>query len=116
MLADMNTPMAMLVTGFYLGKMNLKLQKGDGYIFLGILFRLLIIPFSVLGILYACGVKGFLLVACMIPVCAPTASNTSLFAVLFGQDEVYASRMVSLCTLFSIFTMPLVVAMAQLTM
>ncbi len=116
MLADMNTPMAMLVTGFYLGKMTLKLQKGDGYIFLGIVFRLLIIPFSVLGILYAFGVRGFLLVACMIPICAPTASNTSLFAVLFGQDEVYASRMVSLCTLFSIITMPLVVAVAQLTM
>ncbi len=94
MLADMNTPMAMLVTGFYLGKMTLKLQKGDGYIALGVILRLLVIPFSVMGILYALGVRGFVLVACMVPVCAPSASNTSLFAVLFGQDEVYASRMV----------------------
>lgn len=116
MLADMNTPMAMLVTGFYLGKMNLKWQKGDGYITLGILLRLVVIPFSVMGILCACGVRGFVLVACMVPVCAPSASNTSLFAVLFGQDEVYASRMVSLCTLCSILTMPFVVAIAQLTM
>lgn len=115
MLSNMNTPTAMLVTGFYLGKMTLKLQKGDGYIFTGILLRLLVIPFMVLGILYAFGVRGFVLVACMVPVCAPSASNTSLFAVLFGQDEVYASRMVSLCTLFSIITMPLVVAVAQLT-
>ncbi len=116
MLSNMNTPMAMLVTGFYLGKMTLKIQKGDGYILLGVILRLLVIPFSVLGILYLLNVQGFLLVACMIPICAPTASNTSLFAVLFGQDEVYASRMVSLCTLFSIVTMPLVVAVAQTTM
>lgn len=115
MLSNMNTPMAMLVTGFYLGKMTLKLQKGDGYILLGTFLRLLVIPFMVMGILYSLKVRGFLLVACMIPICAPTASNTSLFAVLFGQDEVYASRMVSLCTLCSIITMPLVVAVAQLT-
>lgn len=116
MLSNMNTPMAMLVTGFYLGKMTLKIQKGDGAILLGTFLRLLVIPLLVLGILYLCGVRGFLLVACMIPICAPTASNTSLFAVLFNQDEVYASRMVSLCTLCSIVTMPLVVAIAQLTM
>lgn len=115
MLADLNTPIAMLITGYYLSKMTFRLQPGDGQILLATLLRLVCIPILVFGVLYGIGLRGFLLTACIIPVCAPTASNTSLFAVLFHADEVYASRLVSLCTLCSIVTMPVLIALAQST-
>lgn len=115
MLADLNTPLAMLVTGFYLSKMKVRLQKGDGQIMLSTLLRLVVIPLLTMGVLYCMKIRGFLLVACMVPICAPAASNTSLFAVMFDQDEVYASRLISVCTFLSIFTMPVIVAIAQLT-
>ncbi|MBQ6818688.1 MAG: AEC family transporter [Clostridia bacterium] len=115
MLCDLNTPVAMIVTGFYLSKMTLKLQKGDGLLFLGASLRLVIVPMITLGILYLLGIRGNLLVACMIPSCAPSASNTSLFAVMFGGNEIYASRFVSISTILSVITMPFIVALAQLT-
>lgn len=115
MLSNLNTPLAMLVTGYYLSKMTLKVQKGDGRILLASFLRLLVVPMTVMGILYALGLRGFLLIACMVPVCAPSASNTSLFAVMFGEDEIYASRMISICTFCSVLTMPLILALAQMT-
>jgi predicted permease len=115
MLADLNTPVAMVVTGYYLSKMTLKIQKGDGAVFLAASLRLIVIPLLTFGVLYLLGLRGFLLVTCMVPICAPSASNTSLFAVMFGGDEVYASRLVSICTLLSILTMPLIIALAQTT-
>ncbi len=116
MLADLNTPMAMIVTGFYLSKMAMKIQKGDGAIIMASVLRLIVIPLMVIGLLYLIGIRGFLLVACTVPICAPSASNTSLFAVIFHKDQVYASRMMSICTLLSIITMPFVIALAQTTM
>ncbi len=116
MLADLNTPVAMVVTGFYLSKMALKIQKGDGSVLAASALRLILVPSIVFGLLYVLGIRGFLLTACIIPVCAPTASNTSLFAVMFGGDEVYASRLVSICTLLSILTMPFMIAFAQTTL
>jgi predicted permease len=116
MLADLNTPVAMVVTGYYLSKMTLKIQKGDDCLLLAAFLRLVVIPLCTFGVLYLLGLRGFLLTTCMVPVCAPTASNTSLFAVMFGGDQVYASRLVSICTLLSIFTMPLIIALAQTTL
>lgn len=116
MLADLNTPMAMLVTGYYLSKMTLKIEKGDGALLICSLMRLILVPAIMFGLLYAANVRGFLLVACMVPICAPSASNTSLFAVMCGADQIYASRMVSICTLLSVFTMPVIIALAQTTM
>ncbi len=115
MLADLNTPVAMIVTGYYLSQMTLKIQKGDFALLVASAFRLLIVPAMVFALLYGVGIRGFLLVACIIPVCAPSASNTSLFAVMCGADQIYASRLVSICTLLSILTMPLFIALAQMT-
>ncbi len=114
MLADLNTPVAMIVTGYYLGQTALRLQKGDGLILLVSLLRLVVIPLLLLGAMVAAGLRGFLLVACITPACAPSASNTSLFAVKFGADSVCASRLVSVCMVLSVITMPAIIALAQI--
>ncbi len=114
MLCDLNTPLAMIVTGYHLSKMALKIQKGDGNILFASGLRLVVVPLITFGVLYLLGIRGLLLVACMVPVCAPCASNTSLFAVMFGGNEVYASRFVSISTILSILTMPFIIALAQL--
>ena len=115
MLADLNTPVAMVITGFYLSKMTLQIQKGDFALLMASLMRLLLVPAIMLGLMYALQIRGFLLAACIVPICAPSASNTSLFAVMCGSDQIYASRMVSICTLLSVLTMPLLIALAQIT-
>ncbi len=110
MLADCNTPLAMLITGYSLAKMSLKKQPGDGALVASLLLRLLAVPAILLCLLRAAGVTGPLLLACMIPVSAPTASNTALFALLFSADEAYAARLISFSTLCSMLTLPLLLA------
>ena len=114
MLCDLNTPVAMIVTGYHLSNMAIKPQKGDLNLIVGSVLRLLVIPLISFGILYLLNIRGLLLVACIVPICAPSASNTSLFAVMFGGNEGYASRFVSICTVLSIFTMPVMIAVTQM--
>ena len=49
----------------------------------------------------------------MIAVCAPTAALTTMFADKFGQDTEVSVGLVSVSTLFSIVTMPLIVGLTQ---
>lgn len=112
-LAALNTPLAMVIVGFYLSKLKIGSQGGEGKIFLASAIRLVVCPLIVFAGLYLCGVRGTLLSACMIPACAPCAANTSIFAVMFGKDGIFASRLVGICTLLSIVTMPLIIAAAM---
>lgn len=112
-LGDLNTPLAMIVTGFYLAHADLRPRKGDGPLWMVMGLRLLVVPAVSFGILYLLGVRGLPLVACMVPLCAPSASNTTLFAVMFEADKEMSSRMVTQCTLLSILTMPVLISFAR---
>ena len=112
-LADLNTPLAMIITGFYLAASKLKLFAKDIRIIWASLLRLLVVPLLLLALLKVCRVSSALLPILMVPACTPSASVTTLFAVEFGGDEETASRMITISTLLSILTMPLVIALAQ---
>ena len=55
-----------------------------------------------------------LLLACVIPASAPAAATTALFSDRFGQDTGLASSIVTVTTLVSIVTMPLLILVASL--
>lgn len=113
-LNNVNTPLAMIVTGFYLAHADLRPRKGDGPLWAVMALRLLVVPIVSFGLLYLFGVRGLPLVACMVPLCAPCASNTTLFAVMFEADAELSSRMVTQCTLLSIVTMPVLISLARM--
>lgn len=111
-LANLNTPIPMLVIGFYLSQISsLKVLK-DWKLVLGIFLRLVICPLLGLVILYLMGIKGTVLAAMVIAASAPTAANTTMFAGIYDKDTQTAVTMVAISTLFSIVTMPLVVSLA----
>ncbi len=113
-LANMNTPLPMLIIGFYLAGTNLMAALKDTKAYLAIGLRLLIIPLLALGGMWLCGVRGNLLIACTISASAPVAAATTMFSTRFGNDTNLSVNMVSLSTLLSILTMPVTVALAQL--
>ena len=110
----MNTPLAMIVTGFYLAHADLRPRKGDAPLWMVMALRLIVVPGISFGLLYLFGVRGLPLVACMVPLCAPCASNTTLFAVMFDADKELSSRMVTQCTLLSVVTMPVLISLARM--
>ena len=113
-LANLNTPLPMMIIGFYLSKIpTLKVLK-DWKLLLGIITRLVICPLAALVLMYLTGIRDNILPAMVIAVSAPRAANTTMFAAKYEKDTGTAVTMVAMGTLFSILTMPLVVTLAML--
>ena len=108
--ASMNSPLAMLMFGAYLSRTKMQGLLRSKKLFLAMAIKLFALPAVVMAILLLCGVRGDLLNAMLIPAAAPSANNTVVFAARHGRDTGYAAQVVSLLSLLSIVTMPLVIA------
>ena len=109
--AAMNSPLAMLMFGAYLSCTRLKGLLRSKKLFLAMAIKLFAVPAVVMAALLLCGVRGALLNAVMIPAAAPPANNTVVFAARHGRDTGYAAQVVSLLSLLSVVTMPLMIAL-----
>lgn len=113
-LANLNTPIAMLVIGGTLATSDLSGLWRDRTLLAAAAVRLLMIPAVILGILLLFKLDYELLAACLIPASAPTAAACALFATRYKQDAALASHLVALSTLLSIITMPVMIVLGQL--
>lgn len=113
-MAALNTPIAMLIIGYYLANAKLLSMLKDIRSYIAIALRLLVIPLLSLGTMFACGMRGTLLIASIVTTSAPVAAVTTMFATKYNQDTQLSVNLVSLSTLFSILTMPIVVGLAQM--
>ena len=108
-LAAMNTPLGMILTGAYLTKVDFK-KAFKGLSLYGVAFmRLIAIP--IITIILAKVMKLDPVAARATIICAacPTASVTALFAAKYDLDAGYATQLVSVITLMSVITIPIVV-------
>lgn len=112
-MASLNTPLPMIIIGFYLSRTNLLAALKDKRAYAAIVLRLAAIPLLTLFLMFAFGVRGVVLVACVIAASAPVAAATTMFAAKFDRDTSLSVNLVSLSTLFSIVTMPLIVGLSQ---
>ncbi len=112
-MASLNTPLAMIVIGFYLSKSDIVKTFKDKSVYGVALLRLIILPLVSLFTLWLIGIRGPILVALTIGASAPTAAATSMFATKFDTDTNLSVNVVTFTTILSILTMPLIVALAQ---
>ena len=112
--AALNTPVPMLIIGYHLYNSNILHCLKDIKAIIGILLRLLVFPFIALGVMYLCGVRGVMLVSNTICCSAPIAAITTMFSAKFGADTELSVATVSLSTILSLITMPIVITAAQL--
>lgn len=110
--AALNTPLPMLVVGYRLADAKLNIKGFDAWI--SMIIRLVVSPVIMLLGLYLCGIRGAVLVACVIAASAPVAANTTMFSEKFDGDTGLASAIVSLTTLLSVITMPVIVGIATM--
>ena len=113
-LAALNTPLPMIIVGFYLADARLLKAIRDKKAYWCMFLRLIAVPLIALGGLYLCGVRDTLLVSTIIAASAPVAASATMFSTKFDQDVELSVNLVSLSTLFSIVTMPLLVSVAQI--
>ncbi len=111
-LACLNTPLPMLIIGYYLAGANIKEALRDRSSYVTIVLRLAVIPLITLGMLWLCGMRGTLLVSAVIGASAPVATATTMFAAKFDRSPALSVNLVVLSTLLSVLTMPLIVGLA----
>ena len=97
LLAGVNTPLSMLITGMLIAAGNVRSIVTDKHIWKLASVRM----FGVLGF------HGTAAQVVTLLECCPAAAITSVFAVQFGHDEHFAAGSVVLTTLLSIITLPL---------
>jgi predicted permease len=111
MLKNTVAPMSMMIIGMRLADLNLKGAFRDKYLYLGLSLRLIVFPLGAFVLLAICKLLGFYDPTgfTVILVCAstPVASATCMFAEKFGSDSTSASKFVSVSTVLSLATMPL---------
>ena len=109
LLAGMNTPLSMLITGMLLAASDLKAIVSDLHIWKLAAVRMLLIPAVCLGVFALLGLVhlGMSAQVVLLLECCPAAAITSVFAVQFHHDESYAAGSVVLTTLLSIAILPL---------
>ena len=112
-LAALNTPLPMIIIGYYLMQTNLLNALKDAGGWLCIALRLVLLPLLALGGLLVCGVRGDLLTSVMICIATPVATSCTMFATKFDRHPSLSVNLVSLSTLVSIITLPLMVALTN---
>lgn len=112
-MASLNTPIPMIIVGYYMAQTDILGALKDKKSYLCIFIRLIGIPLLALGGLLLVGVRGAVLTSCMICICAPVATATTMFSTRYERDTLLSVNLVSISTLFAVATMPVIVAFAQ---
>lgn len=112
-MAALNVPLPMIVVGYYLAKTNVLEVLRDIQSIKCIFVRLIAFPVATLVILYLCGVRETMLTAMVIAMSAPVGATTTMFSEKFDCDTPLSVKLISLSTLLSIITMPIIVGFTQ---
>lgn len=112
--ANLNTPIAMIVSGIYLAKADVKEMFLKPQFYKISLVRLLIIP-AVSGLVF-CLIPaefGDVRMSLFLAVACPVGSNVAVYAQLHKKNYIYAVQTVVLSTILSMITIPLWVLLVQ---
>ncbi len=115
MLGNLNTPLAMIVLGAYMAKTNLLDMFRNGKAYRISFFRLLLLPgleLVALSLLPEAYERIGMII--LLAAAAPVGALAPVFAQMFGRDTTEGAQTVSLSTILSIITMPLIIMAAEL--
>jgi predicted permease len=113
-ISNLNTPVAMIFFGTYIANTDLKTMFKVKENYLVALLKLIALPLIMLAVLRLCGVTGVLLTACLISASVPSANNTVMFSAKYGNDTGVASKVVTLTSVLSVLTIPVMVALSKM--
>ncbi|MDR1563570.1 MAG: AEC family transporter, partial [Oscillospiraceae bacterium] len=107
-LADLNVPLAMIIIGSNMACSKLTDAVRDLRAITASAARLLLVPLALFAALYFVPIPSIIKAAILISTCSPVAASCTLMASRCGVNTSLADKCVTLSTLLSIVTMPLV--------
>lgn len=119
MLRALVAPLSMTVIGLRLADMRFDGVLRDKPMYLFLALRHLVLPVAVVLVIKLFSVCGLTIdnvvsTVVVIMAAAPAASSATMFAEKYDCDAVYVSRLVTISTILSIATMPLVIMLFNL--
>ena len=113
-MASLNTPLPMIIIGFHLANSSILAGIKNFGCLAAIFLKLFAFPGLTLLIMYLVGIRGTMLVSSVISCSAPVAAITTMFSSKFNADTSLSVNMVSLSTVISLISMPILISIAQL--
>ena len=113
-LSNLNIPVPMLIIGFHLSQANLKTAlQGKGAI-TSIVLRLIVSPLLAIGLCLLLKLDPMVSTVVVIAASTPAAAVVTMLVSKFGKNAPLSSSLVSIHTLCSAITIPVMVALTQL--
>lgn len=112
-ISDMNLPLSLMVIGYTISSTEIGSVFRDKWCWIAAAEKLIIIPLILIGILVVFGKSGTSSMSSVIAVASPAAASINILAVLYGKDEKLAAGLVSISTIASLLTLPVITAFAQ---
>ena len=112
-LSGLNTPLPMVIVGYQLSHADFRTALKGASAWVCMAVRLVLMPLIALGLCMVLHLNGVLLMATVIAASTPPAALLSMFSAKFETDTELAASVVSVQTLISVLTMPVLVGLAQ---
>ena len=114
-MATMNTPLAMIVLGTFLPSFDRELLEELKLYLFPVVLKLLVIPLLSIFILNAIGFIDLKArMALLLVIACPTASACAMFSSMYKRDFQKAAVFVSVTTILSIVSIPLILMLGEL--
>ena len=107
LIGNINTPLAMIITGMIIGTSDLKKMVGNPMIWYVTLIRMVLVPAICFVVFRVIGAGSMVAEVVLLLEACPCAAITSVFAVQYGYHEDLAAGTVVVSTLLSIVTLPI---------
>lgn len=111
LLSSAMSPIAMIIVGISLANSHISKLLKDKYMYISCITRLVIIPLLLLSALKTFKIYETLYILPMILISMPTAGYATMFATKYESDSLLASELISMSTLMSLVTIPLILSL-----
>ena len=111
-IADMNTPLAMLLSGAIMAQLNFRDTLKKGRMFFVVALRLVVLSAIFALLLRFIPIDEQMRVVAAVTAACPSGAMTITMAILYGRDDYYATELFGMTTLLSIATIPLCMMIA----
>ena len=105
-ISDMSTPLPMIIIGMRLANVDLKGLFLNKWAYVSACFKLLIMPLTVIFIVWYLPVPSTVKYTVFFLLAMPSATNSVMMAVKYGQDGDFGSVCVLLSTILCVLTVP----------
>jgi len=112
-LGALNTPLPMIIIGYQLSKVSLLGIFKDKKLYMAVFVRLILVPILAAVLLVCLKVDMMIAVTCIVAAAAPAAALTTMFSNKYDRNVTLSVNIVSVSTLLSVLTMPIIVGMVQ---